>query len=245
MGSPVWSHDGIIAVGNAHKDKVKLTFSQGARLPDPEKLFNAGLGGNQWRAIDFLEGNKINERALKNLVRAAVDYNQIKLKRKAPAGTRAKVHKVKSDETTAGGAPVRHPAFQKALAWAEHLLSRGLLWFVQQLTGSGAAVGLVILCTRTTAFSTSGAGRAESGSRFTIEQRTSRIVTVMAGASSASPNESTPPSHSSSWKGTGRSKRTTTFGRNRRTSGLRPASRPISLTVSKAITEMVASSKIP
>jgi hypothetical protein len=95
MGSPVWSHDGIIAVGNAHKDKVKLTFSHGASLPDPDKLFNAGLGGNAWRAIDFFEGDKINERALKNLVRTAVDYNQIKLKRKAPASARAKVHKSK------------------------------------------------------------------------------------------------------------------------------------------------------
>ncbi len=93
MGSPVWSRDGIIAVGNAHKDKVKLTFSHGASLPDPDKLFNAGLGGNAWRAIDFFAGDKINERALKNLVRAAVDCNQIKLKRKAPVGTRAKVHK--------------------------------------------------------------------------------------------------------------------------------------------------------
>ena len=95
MGSPVWSHDGMIAVGNAHKDKVKLTFSHGASLPDPDKLFNAGLGGNMWRAIDFFEGDKINARALKNLVRAAVDYNQIKLKGKAPAGARAKVHKSK------------------------------------------------------------------------------------------------------------------------------------------------------
>ncbi len=95
MGSPVWSHDGMIAVGNAHKDKVKLTFSHGASLPDPDKLFNAGLGGNAWRAIDLFEGDKINERALKILVRAAVDYNQIKLKRKAPAGTRAKVYKSK------------------------------------------------------------------------------------------------------------------------------------------------------
>jgi len=95
MGSPVWSRDGMIAVGNAHKDKVKVTFSHGASLADPDKLFNAGFGGNTWRAIDFSEGDKINERALKNLVRAAVDYNQIKLKRKAPAGTRAKVHKSK------------------------------------------------------------------------------------------------------------------------------------------------------
>jgi hypothetical protein len=95
MGSPVWSRDGMIAVGNAHKDKVKLTFSHGASLPDPDKLFNAGLGGNMWRAIDLFEGDKINKRALKNLVRAAVEYNQIKLKKKAPAGTRAKVHKSK------------------------------------------------------------------------------------------------------------------------------------------------------
>jgi hypothetical protein len=95
MGSPVWSRDGIIAVGNAHKEKVKLTFSHGASLPDPDKLFNAGFGGKVWRAIDFSEGDKVNERALKNLVRAAVDYNQIKLTRKAPAGTRTKVHKIK------------------------------------------------------------------------------------------------------------------------------------------------------
>jgi hypothetical protein len=90
MGSPVWSRDGIIAVGNAHKDKVKLTFAHGASLPDPERLFNAGLEGKVWRAIDLFEGDRINERALKTLVRAAIDFNQVKL-RKAPAGTRAKV----------------------------------------------------------------------------------------------------------------------------------------------------------
>jgi hypothetical protein len=90
MGSPVWSRDGIIVVGNAHKDKVKLTFSHGASLPDPDRVFNAGLGGNTWRAIDFFEGDKVNKRALKNLVRAAVDYNQLKSKRKAPAGARAR-----------------------------------------------------------------------------------------------------------------------------------------------------------
>jgi hypothetical protein len=95
MGSPVWSRDGIIAVGNAHKDKVKLTFAHGAKLPDPDKLFNAGLGGNAWRAIDLFEGDKINERALKTLVRDAIAYNQIKLKSKAPARTRAKAHKSK------------------------------------------------------------------------------------------------------------------------------------------------------
>ena len=93
MGSPVWSRDGLIAVANAHKGKVKLTFAYGASLPDPDKLFNAGLEGNARRAIDFLEGDRINERALKNLVRAAVDRNQAKSKKKAPAGARAKVHK--------------------------------------------------------------------------------------------------------------------------------------------------------
>ena len=95
IGSPVWSRDGIIAVANAHKEKVKLTFAHGARLPDPDRLFNAGLEGNTWRAIDLFEGDKINERALKALVRAAVDYNQTRLKKKAPAGTRAKVRKSK------------------------------------------------------------------------------------------------------------------------------------------------------
>jgi hypothetical protein len=88
MGSPVWSRDGIIAVANAHKGKVKLTFDHGARLPDPGKLFNAGLEGNQRRAIDFFEGDKINAPALKNLVRAAIHYNQSKLKKKAPAKAR-------------------------------------------------------------------------------------------------------------------------------------------------------------
>ena len=95
MGSPVWSRDGMIAVANAHKGKVKLTFAYGAKLADPDKLFNAGLEGNMRRAIDFFEGDKINERALKNLVRAAIDYNQTKKKRKAPAG-RAKVRKSKT-----------------------------------------------------------------------------------------------------------------------------------------------------
>src|SRR5438309_3699361 len=93
MGSPVWSRHGIIAVANAHKGKVKLTFAHGASLPDPDKLFNAGLEGNARRAIDFFEGDKLNERALKNLVRAAIDYNQSTLKKNAPAGTRAKVPK--------------------------------------------------------------------------------------------------------------------------------------------------------
>ena len=93
MGSPVWSRDGMIAVANAHKKWVKLTFAHGASLPDPEKLFNAGLEGNMRRAIDFFEGDKVNAPALKKLVRAAIDYNQAR--KKAPAETRAKVRKSK------------------------------------------------------------------------------------------------------------------------------------------------------
>jgi hypothetical protein len=76
MGRPVWERDGIIAVGNAHKGKVKLTFDHGAKLADPDKLFNAGLEGNQRRAIDFLEGDKVNAKALKALVKAAIAFNQ-------------------------------------------------------------------------------------------------------------------------------------------------------------------------
>ncbi|KVE06778.1 hypothetical protein CFB52_019675 [Burkholderia sp. AU18528] len=83
MGSPVWSCDGMIAVANAHKGKVKLTFMHGAHLPDPDGLFNAGLEGNARRAIDFVEGDEIDKRALKHLVRAAIEYNRMHLKKNA------------------------------------------------------------------------------------------------------------------------------------------------------------------
>ena len=88
MGSPCWYHDGIILVANAHKDKVKLTFANGASLPDPNKIFNNGLGGNKWRSIDLYEGDKIDARALKGLIVAAVAHNQARLKKKAPASAR-------------------------------------------------------------------------------------------------------------------------------------------------------------
>ena len=96
MGSPVWSRAGIIAVANAHKEKVKITFAHGASLPDPDKLFNAGLEGNARRAIDLFEGDEVDERALKTLIRAAVDYNQAKLKKKAQVKAKAKVQKSKN-----------------------------------------------------------------------------------------------------------------------------------------------------
>ncbi|WP_063551326.1 DUF1801 domain-containing protein [Burkholderia territorii] len=92
MGSPVWSCDGMIAVANAHKGKVKLTFMHGAHLPDPDGLFNAGLDGNARRAIDFLEGDTLDKRALKRLVRAAIDYNRAHLKKnvRVRAGAKAR-----------------------------------------------------------------------------------------------------------------------------------------------------------
>lgn len=75
MGSPFWSHEGILGHGNIFKAKVKLTLHHGAHLPDPHGLFNASLNARQSRAIDVFEGDKIDVAALKTLLRAAMDYN--------------------------------------------------------------------------------------------------------------------------------------------------------------------------
>jgi len=80
-GVPVWEHDGIICTGETYKNAVKMTFAHGAKLKDPAKLFNSSLEGNTRRAIDFHEGDKINESALKTLIRAAVTLNKAKAKR--------------------------------------------------------------------------------------------------------------------------------------------------------------------
>ena len=80
-GVPVWDHDGIICTGETYKNVVKMTFAKGAALKDPSGLFNASLDGNTRRAIDFHEGAKINEGALKALVRAAVTLNKSKQSR--------------------------------------------------------------------------------------------------------------------------------------------------------------------
>jgi hypothetical protein len=74
-GTPVFSHDGIVCTGESYKQAVKLTFARGASLPDPKKLFNSSLEGNVRRAIDFREGENINEAAFKQLIRAAVVAN--------------------------------------------------------------------------------------------------------------------------------------------------------------------------
>jgi len=81
LGVPVFEHDGILCTGETYRDKVKLTFAQGAALKDPSGLFNSSLDGNVRRAVDFHEGDKINEKAFKALIRAAVALNASKAKR--------------------------------------------------------------------------------------------------------------------------------------------------------------------
>ena len=82
-GVPVWTHDGIVCTGETYKNVVKMTFAKGATLKDFSDLFNSSLEGNTRRAIDFREGEKIDEKGLKALVRAAVTLNKSKVKRKA------------------------------------------------------------------------------------------------------------------------------------------------------------------
>src|SRR4051794_10868807 len=79
-GVPVWSHDGLICTGETYKNVVKMTFAKGAALKDPSRLFNSSLEGNTRRAIDFHEGDKINEEALMTLIRAAVTLNKSRAK---------------------------------------------------------------------------------------------------------------------------------------------------------------------
>jgi len=74
-GTPVWSHDGLICTGETYKDVVKMTFAKGASLEDPSGIFNSSLEGNSRRAIDFREGDRVNKKALKTLIRAAVALN--------------------------------------------------------------------------------------------------------------------------------------------------------------------------
>lgn len=81
MGSAVFEHNGIVCIGILLKERVRLSLAEGASLPDPDKLFNAQLKGKKSRAIDFYEGETLNEAALKTLVRAGVEHNQAKVKR--------------------------------------------------------------------------------------------------------------------------------------------------------------------
>ncbi len=83
MGTPTYSKNSVICIMNPHKGKVKITFANGAALQDPNKLFNAGLGGKKWRAIDVLEGDTIDERALKALVKEGAAYDALQAKSSA------------------------------------------------------------------------------------------------------------------------------------------------------------------
>jgi hypothetical protein len=100
MGTPTWSHDGVVAVAAPFQGKVKLTFSRGAHLPDPEKVFNNGLGGKEWRAVDIRETDPINETALKELIRAAVSFNRSEHAGKAPPKRRLSAPRGSSSHQT-------------------------------------------------------------------------------------------------------------------------------------------------
>jgi hypothetical protein len=93
MGTPVWSHGGIVSTGETYKNAVKMTFPKGARLKDPAVLFNSSLDGNARRAIDIHEGDKVDEAALKDLIRAAVALN---LQSKSKAKSKPKPRRARS-----------------------------------------------------------------------------------------------------------------------------------------------------
>ncbi len=93
MGSPVWSCDGLIATGNAHKAKVKITFNHGAKHADPDGLFNGDDKGATRRSIDYFEGDEVDEKALTRLVEIAIAYNRANLKKNMKNGAGAKAAK--------------------------------------------------------------------------------------------------------------------------------------------------------
>lgn len=101
MGTPTWSHNGILCICNAFKDMVKVTFINGAQLQDSDKVFNAELTGNKWRAIKLFEGDKVNESGLKKLLGQAVALNAEKKTKKKPAAKVAAKVKAKKSAGTA------------------------------------------------------------------------------------------------------------------------------------------------
>jgi hypothetical protein len=91
MGTPVWYCDGMVSLANPHRGKVKWTFVKGAHFADPERLFNAGLEGNDWRAIDIFEKDRPDEAALRRLVKIAIAYNRSQLKGNDGSGPSSKM----------------------------------------------------------------------------------------------------------------------------------------------------------
>ena len=119
MGTPTWSHNGILCICNAFKEMVKVTFINGAKLEDVDGVFNAELGGNKWRAIKLFEGDKVNARGLTKLVLAAVALNAAKATGKAkparkPAAAKAKAKPAKATGKTTGARTAPKP--QRAAA---------------------------------------------------------------------------------------------------------------------------------
>jgi hypothetical protein len=118
MGTPVWNRDGIVCLANAHALKVKVTFPKGAKLPDPQRVFNAELEGNAWRAIDWSQGDVPNVEGLKGLVRAAIALNSAKpAARKPDAISSVSAKKPAAKKATAKKATTKkRPAPKKTLA---------------------------------------------------------------------------------------------------------------------------------
>ena len=121
MGTPVWNHDGIVCLVNAHKHHVKMTFIKGAKLKDPQRVFNAELEGNAWRAIDWSEGDPLNVEGLKGLVRDAIALNGAKPSARKAGGASsvtakapgAKKATAKKPAASKKAAPKRKPAPKK------------------------------------------------------------------------------------------------------------------------------------
>ena len=118
MGTPVWSHGGIVCTGETYKNVVKMTFAKGAALKDPSGLFNSSLDGNVRRAIDIHEGEKIDEAALKELIRAAVALNLEKKSKPKPrrAGSKPTPRRAGSRPTPARRAGITRPRWSRAEA---------------------------------------------------------------------------------------------------------------------------------
>jgi hypothetical protein len=103
MGTPAWNHDGIVCIANAHKNHVKVTFHKGAKLRDPQKVFNAELEGNAWRAIDLAEGDKINAAGFKGLIRDAIALNREKPAARKAGGASSVTAKVSGAKKVGAG----------------------------------------------------------------------------------------------------------------------------------------------
>ena len=117
MGTPTWSHNGILCICNAFKDMVKVTFINGAKLEDVDGVFNAELGGNKWRAIKLFEGDKVNASGLEKLLLAAVALNAAKPTRKAKPAAAGKARTGK--RVAAKKVPAKAPKAKRATARGE------------------------------------------------------------------------------------------------------------------------------